>query len=129
MDLEEIGRHVVHSAIKVHKTLGPGLLESVYQKCLTYELEKVGLQVKCEALLPVRYEEMTIDTGFRADMIVGNAVIIENKTVDKISPIHEAQLLTYLKITDFKLGFLLNWNVTLMKDGIQRMVNNLNRAD
>jgi GxxExxY protein len=72
---------------------------------------------------------MTIDDGFRADMIVGNAVIIENKTVDKISPIHEAQLLTYLKITDFKLGFLLNWNVTLMKDGIQRMVNNLNRAD
>ena len=129
MDLEEIGRHVVHSAIKVHKTLGPGLLESVYQKCLAYELEKVGLPVKCEVLLPVRYEEMTIDAGFRADMIVGNAVIIENKTVDKISPIHEAQLLTYLKITDFKLGFLLNWNVTLMKDGIQRMVNNLNRAD
>ena len=129
MDLEEIGRHVVHSAIKVHKALGPGLLESVYQKCLAYELEKVGLPVKCEALLPVRYEEMTIDTGFRADMIVGNAVIIENKTVDKISPIHEAQLLTYLKITNFKLGFLLNWNVTLMKDGIQRMVNNLNRAD
>lgn len=129
MDLEEIGRHVVHSAIKVHKALGPGLLESVYQKCLAYELEKVGLPVKCEVLLPVRYEEITIDAGFRADMIVGNAVIIENKTVDKISPIHEAQLLTYLKITDFKLGFLLNWNVTLMKDGIQRMVNNLNPTD
>lgn len=124
-DIEEIGRNVVHSAIKVHKALGPGLLESVYQKCLAYELEKAGLNVKCEFPLPVQYETIKIDVGFRADMIVDDAVIIENKTVDKIAPIHEAQLLTYLKLTNLNLGFLLNWNVPLMKDGIKRMVNKL----
>ena len=123
--IEEIGRNIVHSAIKVHKALGPGLLESVYQKCLAYELEKAGLKVKCEFPLPVQYETIKIDVGFRADMIVDDAVIIENKTVDKIAPIHEAQLLTYLKLTNLNLGFLLNWNVPLMKDGIKRMVNRL----
>jgi len=125
MDIEQIARKIVNSAIKVHKALGPGLLESVYQKCLTYELDKAGLNVKCEVLLPVQYEEIRIDAGLRADMIVENSVIIENKTVDKIAPIHEAQILTYLKITNHKLGFLLNWNVPLMKDGIRRVVNNL----
>ena len=126
-DLEEIRRNIVHSAIKVHKTLGPGLLESVYQKCLAYELEKTGLTVTCEVPLPVKYETVVIDAGFRIDMMIQRTVIIENKTVDKIAPIHEAQLLTYLKLTNLKLGFLLNWNVPLMKDGIKRMVNNLNR--
>jgi GxxExxY protein len=124
-DIEKIGRNIVHSAIKVHKALGPGLLESVYQKCLAYELEKSGLKVKCEFPLPVLYETIKIDAGFRADMIVDDAVIIENKTVDKIAPIHEAQLLTYLKLTNLNLGFLLNWNVPLMKDGIKRIVNRL----
>jgi GxxExxY protein len=124
-DIEEIGRNIVHFAIKVHKALGPGLLESVYQKCLAYELEKAGLKVKCEFPLPVQYETIKIDVGFRADMIVDDAVIIENKTVDKIAPIHEAQLLTYLKLTNLNLGFLLNWNVPLMKDGIKRIVNRL----
>jgi GxxExxY protein len=126
-DIEEIGRNIVHSAIKVHKALGPGLLESVYQKCLAYELEKAGLTVVCEVPLPVKYESVTIDTGFRIDMMIQQTVIIENKTVDKIAPIHEAQLLTYLKLTNLKLGFLLNWNVPLMKDGIKRMVNNFGR--
>ena len=125
MNIEQIARKIVNSAIKVHKALGPGLLESVYQKCLTYELDKAGLNVKCEVLLPVQYEEIRIDAGLRADMIVENSVIIENKTVDKIAPIHEGQILTYLKITNHKLGFLLNWNVPLMKDGIRRVVNNL----
>ncbi|RPI55153.1 MAG: GxxExxY protein [Deltaproteobacteria bacterium] len=124
-DIEKIGRNIVHSAIKVHKALGPGLLESVYQKCMAYELEKSGLKVKCEFPLPVQYETIKIDAGFRADMIVDDAVIIENKTVDKIAPIHEAQLLTYLKLTNLNLGFLLNWNVPLMKDGIKRIVNRL----
>ncbi|MBW2663742.1 MAG: GxxExxY protein [Deltaproteobacteria bacterium] len=124
-DIEEIGRNIVHSAIKVHKALGPGLLESVYQKCLAYELEKVGLTVTCEVPLPVKYESVTIDAGFRIDMMIQQTVIIENKTVDKIAPIHEAQLLTYLKLTNLKLGFLFNWNVPLMKDGIKRMVNRL----
>ncbi len=124
-DIEEIGRNIVHCAIKVHKALGPGLLESVYQKCLAYELEKAGLTVACEVPLPVMYESVTIDAGFRIDMMIQQAVIIENKTVDKIAPIHEAQLLTYLKLTRLNLGYLLNWNVVLMKDGIKRMVNNL----
>ena len=125
--IEEIGRNIVHSAIKVHKTLGPGLLESVYQRCLAYELEKVGLTVACEVPIPVRYDEVSIDLGFRIDMMVQNAVVIENKTVERLLPIHEAQLLTYLKLTKLNLGYLLNWNMVLMKDGIKRMVNNLNR--
>lgn len=125
MELEIIAKNIVHSAIKVHKVLGPGLLESVYQKCLTFELEKAGVNTKCEVPVPIRYGKVKIDTGFRADIIVEDSIIIENKTVDKIAPIHEAQLLTYLKITDLQLGFLLNWNVTLMKSGIKRMVNNL----
>ena len=128
MEIELIAREIVNSAIKVHKTLGPGLLESVYQKCLTFELEKAGLNVECESPIPVNYEGMKINMGFRADMIVEDSIIIENKTVENIAPIHEAQLLTYLKITDIRLGFLLNWNVTLMKDGIKRMVNKLNES-
>jgi len=124
-NIEEIARNIVHCAIKVHKTLGPGLLESVYQRCLAYELEKLGLEVALEVMLPVTYESVKIDMGFRSDMIVHKAVLIENKTVEKILPIHEAQLLTYLKLTNLQLGFLLNWNVVLMKDGIKRMVNNL----
>ena len=125
INLENTARQIVHAAVKVHKALGPGLLESVYQKCLAYELEKSGLKVQCELPLPVHYNEIKIEAGFRADMIVEDAVIIENKTVDKIAPIHEAQLLTYMKLAKLKLGFLLNWNVPLMKDGIKRMVNKL----
>jgi len=127
MEIEQIGRIIVHSAIKVHKALGPGLLESVYQKCLAYELEKELLGVRCEVPLPVQYKDIKIDAGFRADMIIEDSVIIENKTVDQIAPIHEAQLLTYLKISGINLGFLLNWKGVLMKDGIKRMVNNLKR--
>ena len=124
-DIEEIGRNIVHFAIKVHKALGPGLLESVYQRCLAYELDKTGLKVACEVPIPVKYEKVSIDLGFRIDMMIQQTVIIENKTVERLMPIHEAQLLTYLKLTNLKLGFLLNWNVPLMKDGIKRMVNNL----
>ena len=124
MNIEAIASKIVDSSIKVHKILGPGLLESVYQKCLAYELENEGLNVKCEVPVSVNYNGINIDAGFRADMIVDDFIIIENKTVDQIHPIHEAQLLTYLKVTNIKLGFLLNWNVTLMKNGIKRMVNN-----
>ena len=122
-DIEETAKAIVHLSIKVHKTLGPGLLESVYQKCLAYELEAAGYEVTCETSMPVQYGTISIDMCFRADMIVDNQVIIENKTVDKIAPIHGAQLLTYLKITGLHLGFLLNWNVIMMKDGIRRMIN------
>lgn len=125
MELEQIAKQIVHCAIKVHKALGPGLLESVYQKCLAYELERSGLVVKCEVPVPVQYGDVKIDAGFRADMIVENSIIIENKTVEQIAPIHEAQLLTYLKLSNLNIGFLLNWNVTLMKNGIRRMVHNL----
>jgi len=125
--IEIIATSIVHLAIKVHKTVGPGLLESVYQKCLTYELEKASHEVVCEKLIPIKYDAIEIDIGFRADMIVDNQIIIENKTVDKIMPIHEAQLLSYLKATGLKLGFLLNWNVTLMKDGIKRMVHSIDK--
>ena len=124
-DIESTARQIVHAAVKVHKALGPGLLESVYQKCLAHEIEKARLKVRCEVPLPVHYDGVEIDAGFRADMIIEDTVIIENKTVDKIAPIHEAQLLTYMKLAQLKLGFLLNWNVLLMKDGIRRMVNKL----
>ena len=124
-DIEAIAKSIVHCEVKVHKALGPGLLESVYQQCLAYELVKGGHSVACEVPLPVCYEEVKIDLGFRVDMMVDKAVIIENKTVEMLLPIHQAQLLTYLKLTNVKLGFLLNWNVPLMKNGIKRMVNNL----
>ena len=124
-DIETIASKIVAAAMKVHIVLGPGLLESAYQKCMQYELQKDGLKVACEAALPIVYENITIDAGYRIDMMVDDMVIIENKTVEKLLPIHEAQLLTYLKLRSCKLGFLLNWNVPRMKDGIKRMVNNL----
>jgi GxxExxY protein len=122
MEIEEIGREVVDSAIKVHQTLGPGLLESAYQACLSYELSKRGLDVACEVTLPVLYDNQVFDTAYRIDMLVGNSVIIENKVVEQILPVHEAQLLTYLRLKDCWLGYLLNWNVLRMKQGIKRMV-------
>ncbi len=125
IDIEEIASKIVAAAIKVHTVLGPGLLESAYQKCLQYELQKDNLSVACEVALPVVYDRVNIDAGYRIDMIVEGSIIIENKTVEKLLPIHEAQLLTYLKMKDCKLGFLLNWNVVRMKDGIKRMVYHL----
>ncbi len=125
MDIEQIAKLSVDASIKVHRALGPGLLESAYQYCLAYELRKRGLKVDCEVSLPVRYDGQLIDAGYRIDMFVENSIIIENKSVDQLLPIHEAQLLTYLKLRDCRLGFLLNWNVKLMKNGIKRMVNRL----
>ena len=125
MDIEKVASEIVDSAVKVHRILGPGLLESAYQQCMAYELRKRGCTVACEVLLPVYYEGQEIDAGFRIDMLVEGCVIIENKAVEAVLPVHEAQLLTYLKLKKCRLGFLLNWNVPLMKDGIKRMVNNL----
>lgn len=125
MEIEEFASKIVAAAMKVHTALGPGLLESAYQKCMAYELGKDGTTVECEVLLPIQYEDIDIDAGYRIDMVVGGCIIIENKTVEKLLPIHEAQLLTYLKMRNCKLGFLLNWNVPRMKDDIKRMVNNL----
>jgi GxxExxY protein len=125
MDIEEVAKQIVDAAIKVHRALGPGLLESAYQRCLAYELRKRGMAVETEIELPIRYEGIEIDAGYRIDMRVNGCVIIENKTVHSILPLHQAQLLTYLKLSGLKLGFLLNWNVVLMKSGIKRMVNGL----
>ncbi len=125
MDIEVIATRIVEATIKVHTALGPGLLESAYQKCMEYELKERGLRVECEVILPIAYEKIKIDAGYRIDMLVDSCVIIENKTAEKILPVHEAQLLTYLKMKNCKLGFILNWNVPRMKDGIKRMVNRL----
>ena len=125
MDIEEVARNVVDSAVKVHRALGPGLLESAYQHCLTHELRKRGLRTECELLLSIEYDGMKIDAGYRIDMLVEDCVIVENKTVDRLLPIHEAQLLTYLKLRKCRLGFLLNWKTRLMKQGIKRMVYQL----
>ena len=125
MDIEAVGKQIVDASIKVHRALGPGLLESAYQVCLAYELAKRGLRVECEVQIPVVYEGVQIDAGYRLDMLVEGCVIVENKAVERLLPVHEAQLLTYLKLHDRRLGYLLNWNVPLMKDGIKRMVNKL----
>ena len=125
MDIEQVATQVVDAAVKVHKTLGPGLLESAYQHCRVYELRKRGLKVLTEVTLPIAYDGLQIDAGYRLDELIEDCVIVENKSVDQIPAVHEAQLLTYLRLRDCKLGFLLNWNVPLMKHGIKRMVNNL----
>jgi len=121
MEIEEVGKQIVDSAIKVHRALGPGLLESAYQACLTYELGKRGLRVECEIEQPVTYEDHQISVGYRLDMLVEDCVIIENKAVESILPIHQAQLLTYLRLRNCSLGYLINWHVPLIKDGIKRM--------
>jgi len=125
MEIEAVASRIVDCAVKVHRGLGPGLLESAYQKCLAYELQRAGSTVECEVVMPIRYAQVEIDAGFRADIIVDGMVIVENKAVERFIPIHQAQLLTYLKLSGLKLGFLLNWNVTLMKNGIHRMVYRL----
>lgn len=125
MHENEISKIVVDCALTVHKTLGPGLLESVYQAGLAYELTKRGLTISVERGIPVNYNEVKLDLGFRADIIVENKVIIECKSVEALAPIHGKVLLTYLRLTDIKLGMLINFNVELIKDGIRRVVNNL----
>jgi len=125
MEIEKIATEIVDAAIKVHKTLGPGLLESAYRQCHAHELRKRGLKVDCEVVLPLEYDEQHIDAGYRLDEIVEDRIIVENKCVEKILPVHQAQLLTYLKLRKCKIGFILNWNVELMKHGIKRMVHNL----
>ena len=124
-DIEAVARDIVDAAIKVHKALGPGLLESAYQECLAYETRKRGREVLTEQIVPIFYDNQQIDADFRLDMLIDGLVIVENKTVDTLLPIHMAQLLTYLKLKDCKLGFLLNWNVKLMKDGIKRVANGI----
>jgi len=122
---EEIGHTIIGAAIKVHSAVGPGLLESAYETCLLYELEKQKLTVKRQALIPIRYEDLTVDNGYRIDLLVGERVVVELKAVETILPVHRAQLLSYLRLGGFKLGYLLNFHVAHMRDGIVRIVNRL----
>jgi GxxExxY protein len=113
---------VIQCAIEVHRVLGPGLLESVYEKCLAYELTKNGLNIETQKELPLRYKEVQLDCEFRLDIVVEKAVVIEIKSVEKILPIHEAQILTYMKLAGIKTGLLINFNVRLLKEGLKRFV-------
>jgi GxxExxY protein len=122
-NIETIATQIVDAAVKVHKTFGPGLLESAYQACLAYELRKRGLIVECEVIQPIEYDGLKLDVGYRVDMLIENCIIIENKCVEKILPIHMAQILTYLKLRKCKLGFIINWHMPLIKDGIKRVAN------
>ena len=125
MTEEEIGHTVIGAALRVHSVVGPGLLENAYETCLIYELEKQRLAARRQVLIPIRYEELTIDNGYRIDLLVGDRVVVELKAVEAILPAHRGQLLSYLKLEAFKLGYLLNFNVAHMRDGIVRMVNGL----
>lgn len=125
MNENEISYAVIKCAIKVHTKLGPGLLESSYKECLYYELLKSGLFVEKEKALPLIYEEVKLDCGYRVDLMVENKVLIELKAVDAINDVHLAQVLTYLKLSDCKLGLLMNFNVLRIKDGVRRVVNNI----
>jgi GxxExxY protein len=125
MQENEIARLIVDAAYQVHVTLGPGLLESVYETVLSYELEKRGLTVTRQMAIPVVYEQMSFDEGFRADLLVQGKVIVELKSVEKVASVHKKQLLTYLRLADKRLGLLINFGETLIKNGITRVVNRL----
>ena len=125
MTENQIARIVVDAAFKIHKTLGPGLLESVYEAVLDFELQKRGLAVARQVGLPVHYEGVKLELGFRIDLIVQHKLIIEVKSIEVLAPVHKKQLLTYLRLTDLRLGLLINFNVERIKDGIQRVVNGL----
>ena len=126
-NIEAVAKDIVDAAIKIHKEFGPGLLESAYQQCLAFELRERGRKVLTEITLPIIYSGNQIDAGYRLDMLIDDLIIVENKTVETILPIHVSQLLTYLKLKDCRLGFLLNWNVKLMKNGIMRVANGLSQ--
>jgi GxxExxY protein len=123
MTENEIAKIVFESALKVHRSLGPGLLESAYEECLFYELKKLNLSVEKQKALPLIYEEVKLDVGYRIDLIVENKFIIEIKSVVALNEVHLAQLLTYLKLSNCKLGLLINFNVKLLKEGVRRVVN------
>ena len=125
MTENEIAAVVVDAALKIHRALGPGLLESVYQAILNFELQRRGLIVLRELALPAHYEQVKLDLGFGVDLLVENRVVVEIKSVEAILPVHKKQLLTYLRLMDKRLGLLINFNVELMKDGMQRVVNRL----
>jgi GxxExxY protein len=126
MTLNDLTEKIIGAAIKVHRTLGPGFLESVYQAALAYELKKAYMPFEKEKTLPVPYEDILLEVGFRCDFLVDKRVIVECKSVKEVTPLDHAQLLNYLKITDLQLGLLINFNVRILKSGIKRIVNNYN---
>jgi GxxExxY protein len=119
-ETDAVAQKIVDAAYTVHKALGPGLLESVYETCLVHELKKRGLAVQQQVVLPVYYDGIRLDAGLRLDVLVNEAVVVELKAVEYLLPVHEAQLLTYLKLTGYRLGLLINFNVPLIKQGIKR---------
>ncbi len=125
MSENEIGEMLLGCAIRVHSALGPGLLESAYEACLLYELEKAGLKATRQVPVPLMYNEVELDVGYRIDLLVEETVIVEVKAVEQLLPIHTAQLLSYLRLSGRKLGYLLNFNTVQMRKGIKRVVNNL----
>lgn len=120
---EEISKIVFEAALKVHKALGPGLLESAYEECLYYELKKSNLKIEKQKALPLIYEEVKMDVGYRIDILIEDKFIVEIKSVEALNDVHLAQLLTYLKLSDCKLGLLINFNVKLLKNGVRRVIN------
>lgn len=126
--LNRISGEIINAAMKVHSALGPGLLESAYQACLLHELQKRNMKVSSQCEMPIVYDNVSLDVGYRLDLLVDNCVIVELKAVEKINPIHEAQLLSYLKISNLQLGLLINFNVLHLKEGLKRIVNNFGRT-
>ncbi len=122
MEFDAVSNRVIGCAIEVHRHLGPGLLESAYQECLAYELRRAGISFHKEWSLPVRYKDVLIDCGYRVDILVEQTLIVELKSVDRLLPIHEAQLLTYMKLASIRTGLLMNFNVQRLTDGLKRMV-------
>jgi GxxExxY protein len=120
MEINEITEKIIGSAIEVHRLLGPGLLESAYEECLAFELQAKGLNIQRQKAVPVVYKEIKLDCGYRIDILVENTVVIELKTVDAFNPVHQAQILTYMKFAQKSIGLLINFNVTLLKNGIKR---------
>ena len=127
-EVERVARIIVDCIFKVHSALGPGLLESVYSICLAHELRKRGLKVEREVKLPILYEGVRLECGLRLDLVVESCIIVETKAVEKLIPLFDAQLLTYLKLTGYSVGFLANFNVVMIKDGLKRMVNSSPRV-
>ncbi len=127
--LDEISRRIIGAAIEVHRHLGPGLLESAYQSCLTFELKQLGLKVEEQKALPVVYKQVKLDCGYRLDFVVEDEIIVEIKAIEQLLPIHEAQLLSYLRLAKKKAGLLMNFHVPVLKNGLKRIVNEFPDAE
>ena len=125
LEIERTAKGTIDPIVHVHRSLGPGLLESAYQACLCHELAKRDFKLQVEKSVPIEYDGLRIESGFRADVIVNDHLLIENKSVSALNEVHRAQVITYLKLAELKLGLLVNWNVRLIKDGIKRIAHNL----